>query len=58
MKFNGNFALEFEGARTQLADMIQQKQDGGILDVLKEKPFSTLTVEEREMLVGMTARRK
>jgi DNA primase len=53
-----DFALEFEGARTQIADMVQQRQDGGILDALQEKPFSTLTVEEREMLVGMTARKK
>ena len=52
-----DFALEFEGARTQIADMVQQRQDGGILDALKEKPFNTLTVEEREMLAGMTVRK-
>jgi DNA primase len=49
--------LEFEGARTQLTDMAQQQRDVGVLDLLKEKPFSTLTIEEREMLVNMTIRK-
>ncbi len=52
-----DFALEFEGARTQLVDMTQQKQDGGMLDSLKEKPFSALTAEEREMLKKLTAKK-
>ena len=52
-----DFALEFEGARTQLVDMTQQKQDGGMLDSLKEKPFSALTFEEREMLKKLTAKK-
>jgi DNA primase len=53
-----DFALEFEGARTQLVDMTQQKQDGGILDALKEKPLSALTAEERDMLKKLTAKNK
>ncbi len=53
-----DFALEFEGARTQLEEMAQQKQDIGILESLKEKPFSHLTAEERELLAGITARKK
>ncbi len=52
-----DFALEFEGARTQLADVTQQKQHGGLLDALKEKPFNALTVEEREMLKNLTAKK-
>ena len=52
-----DFALEFEGARTQLVELTQQKQDGGLLDALKEKPFSTLTAEEREMLKSLTAKK-
>jgi DNA primase len=52
-----DFALEFEGARTQLLELTQQMQDGGILDTLKEKPFSTLTVEEREMLKNLTVKK-
>jgi DNA primase len=52
-----DFALEFEGARTQLVELTQQKQDGGLLDALKEKPFSALTAEEREMLKNLTAKK-
>jgi DNA primase len=52
-----DFALEFEGARTQLVEMAQQKQDVGILDTLKEKPFSALTAEEREMLKNLTVKK-
>jgi DNA primase len=52
-----DFALEFEGARTQLLELTQQKQDGGILDALKEKPFNTLTAEEREMLKNLTVKK-
>ncbi len=51
-----NFALEFEGARTQLIDMMQQKQGLSVLDTLKEKPFNALTTEEREMLKNLTAK--
>jgi len=52
-----DFALEFEGARTQLAEITQQKQHGSLLDALKEKPFNALTVEEREMLKNLTAKK-
>ena len=52
-----DFALEFEGARTQLVELTQQKQDGGLLDALKEKPLSALTTEERDMLKNLTAKK-
>ena len=52
-----DFALEFEGARTQLVEMTQQKQGVTMLDSLKEKPFSALTTEEREMLKNLTAKK-
>ena len=51
-----DIALAFEGACTQLSKMAQQKQDGGVLDALKEKPFASLTVEEREMLKKLTVK--
>ena len=54
---NLDFALEFEGARTQLVELTQQKQDGGLLDALKEKPLSALTTQEREMLKNLTAKK-
>ena len=52
-----DFALEFEGARTQLVEMMQQKQGFSMLDTLKEKPFSALTAEEREMLKNLTVKK-
>ena len=52
-----DFALEFEGARTQLIEMVQQKQGVSMLDALKEKPFSALTADEREMLKNLTAKK-
>ena len=52
-----DFALEFEGARTQLLELTQQKQDGGVLDALKEIPFGALTEEQREMLKNLTAKK-
>ena len=52
-----DFALEFEGARTQLSDMVQQKQEEQLLDVLQAKPFSALTTEEREMLKKLTVKK-
>ena len=52
-----DFALEFEGARTQLIELAQQKHDGGLLDALKVKPFNALTAEEREMLKNLTAKK-
>ena len=51
-----DIALAFEGACVQLNKMLQQKHDGGVLEALKEKPFSTLTEEEREKLKRLTAR--
>ena len=52
-----DFALEFEGARTQLVEMVQQKQGVSMLDSLKEKSFSALSAEEREMLKNLTAKK-
>ncbi len=52
-----DFSLEFEGARTQLLELTQQKQDGSVLDLLKEKPLSLLTAEDRELLKNLTARK-
>ncbi len=52
-----DFALEFEGARTQLVELTQHKQDGGLLNELKGKPFSALSEEEREMLKSLTAKK-
>ena len=52
-----DFALEFEGARTQLIEMHQQKQGLSMLDALKEKPFSALTIDERDMLKNLTAKK-
>ena len=52
-----DFALEFEGARTQLVEMQQQKQGLSMLDALKEKPFSALTIDERDMLKNLTAKK-
>ena len=52
-----DFALEFEGARTQLIELTKQKQDDVLLDTLKEKSFSALSEVEREMLKGLTAKK-
>ncbi len=52
------FKLEFEGACTQLTKMALQKQGNSMLEALKEKPLSALTVEEREMLTSITIRKK
>jgi DNA primase len=52
------FKLEFEGACTQLAKMALQKQGNSMLEALKAKPLSALTVEEREMLTSITVRKK
>lgn len=45
-----DFSLEFEGARTQLLEIVQQHKDASLLDAIKEKTISALTLEEREML--------
>jgi DNA primase len=50
------FELEFEGACTQLGRMIQKRQDGGVLDALKEKPLSAWTDEDRDMLKKLTVK--
>ena len=47
---NLDFALEIEGARTQLKGGMQQIRGTQLLNAIKEKPFSALTVEEKEML--------
>ena len=52
-----DFVLEFEGARTQLVEMTQQKQCVSMLESLKEKSFSALTAEEREMLKNLTVKK-
>ena len=51
-----NIQLEFDGACTQLGELVQSQHDDGIIQLLKEKPLSTLTVEEREMLINITTR--
>ncbi len=45
-----DFALEFEGARAQLSGGAQQLKETQLLNQIKEKPMSALSVEEREML--------
>lgn len=45
-----DFALEFEGARAQLLDGAQQLKETQLLNRIKEKPMSALSVEERELL--------
>jgi DNA primase len=45
-----DFALEFDGARTQLLEGAQQFRGARLLNEIKEKPLSALTLEEREML--------
>lgn len=45
-----DFALEFAGARTQLSEAVQQFREKKLLNEIKEKPLSALSMEEREML--------
>ncbi len=45
-----DMALEFNGARTQLRDMMQQAQESILLDRIKEKPLGALTEQERAFL--------
>ena len=52
-----DFKLEFAGACTQLVEAVQQKREGSMLDTLKEKPLSALTIEEREMLKRLTVKK-
>ena len=51
-----DFALEFEGARTQLTEMVQQGREVKLLNEIKEKPLSALSLEEREMLKKLTSK--
>jgi DNA primase len=51
-----DFALEFKGARTQLTEMVQQSREVQLLNEIKEKPLSTLSLEEREMLKKLTTK--
>jgi len=53
---NLDIALEFEGARTQLIEMIQQNRETKLLLGIKEKPFNILSEEERELLKKLTAK--
>lgn len=48
-----DFPLEFDGARTQLKEVVQQSKAASLLDAIKEKPVSALTNEEREMLKNL-----
>ncbi len=45
-----DIALEFNGARTQLKDMMQNAQETLLLDRIKGKPLATLTEQERDFL--------
>ncbi|MFT7227531.1 MAG: DNA primase [Methylophilaceae bacterium] len=47
---NLDFALEIAGARTQLTEGMQQIRGTQLLNAIKEKSFSALTIEEKEML--------
>lgn len=47
---NVDFALEFNGARAQLSGEVQQLKETELLNHIKEKPVSALTLEERELL--------
>jgi DNA primase len=51
-----DFALEFEGARTQLTEMVQQGLEVKLMNQIKEKPLSALSLEEREMLKKLTTK--
>jgi DNA primase len=52
-----DFALEFEGACTQLSDMALIAREKSLLGQLTEKPFSTLSEEDREALRQLTSKR-
>lgn len=45
-----DFALEFAGARAQLLGGVQQLKETQLLNQIKEKPISALSIEERELL--------
>jgi DNA primase len=52
-----DFALEFEGACTQLRTMSDAAREAGLLDTLKEKPLSLLSEDERELLRNLTLKK-
>ncbi len=52
-----DFKLEFEGACTQLREQTDTEREKDLLELLKEKPFSTLTQEERELLRNLTVKK-
>lgn len=52
-----DFALEFEGACTQLSDMALIAREKSLLGQLTEKPFSSLSDAEREALRQLTSKR-
>jgi DNA primase len=49
--------LEFSGACTQLRDMMADVRDSHLLNLLKEKPLTLLTDEERALLKKLTVKR-
>jgi DNA primase len=51
-----DFALEFAGARAQLSGGMQQLKETQLLNQIKEKPISALTVEERQLLKKLGAK--
>ena len=51
-----DFALELEGLRKQLRELVVQRQQSSVVDRLKEKPLSQLTPEERELLKSISQR--
>ncbi|PCI55702.1 MAG: DNA primase [Methylophilaceae bacterium] len=51
-----DFTLEFDGARTQLLGGAQQFRETKLLNEVKEKPLSALTLDEREMLSKLGAK--
>jgi DNA primase len=52
-----DFKLEFEGACTQLKGISDNIREASLLDTLKEKPFSLLSQEERELLRNLTSKK-
>ena len=52
-----DFTLEFEGACTQLQDMAGQQRDASLLSQLTEKPFASLSEDERAALRQLTSKR-
>lgn len=52
-----DFALEFEGACTQLTEMAEQTREKSLLGQLQEKPFAALSESERAALRQLTNKR-